>query len=156
MSGIYPELWSTSYINPIFKSNDPSKPCNYRGIAINPCIGKLFNSILNSRLDKHLETNKLIHPCQIGFSKKCRTSNHVYVLKTLIDKYTNKKGGKLFACFVDFRRAFDTVIHEGIKYKLLQNNIGGNSYRNIKNIYSKYKVCIRIGNRLHHLFVRPY
>jgi hypothetical protein len=45
----------------------------------------------------------------------------------LIDKYINKKGGKLFACFVDFRRAFDTVIHEGIKYKLLKSGIGGNS-----------------------------
>jgi hypothetical protein len=48
----------------------------------------------------------------------------MFVLKSLIDKYINKKGGKLFACFVDFRRAFDTVIHEGIKYKLLKSGIG--------------------------------
>ena len=32
-SGIYPSKWSSAYLCPIFKSSDPSKPENYRGIA---------------------------------------------------------------------------------------------------------------------------
>jgi hypothetical protein len=32
-SGIYPSKWSSVYLCPIFKSSDPSKPENYRGIA---------------------------------------------------------------------------------------------------------------------------
>jgi hypothetical protein len=40
-------------------------------------------------------------------------------LKTVIDKYINRKGGKLFACFIDLRKAFDTGIHAGIRYKLM-------------------------------------
>jgi hypothetical protein len=39
-----------------------SKPENYRGIAINSCIRKLFNSILNKRLDKYLEKHNIINP----------------------------------------------------------------------------------------------
>jgi hypothetical protein len=79
-----------------------------RGIAINSCIGKLFNSILNKRLDKYLETHNIINPCQIGFTSKSRTSDHMFVLKSFIDKYNSGKGGgKLFACFVDFKKAFD-------------------------------------------------
>ena len=70
-------------------------PENYRGIAINLCIGKLFNTVLNNRLDKYLIDNNLINKCQIGFSKKARTSDHIFVLKTLIDNYINRKGGKL-------------------------------------------------------------
>jgi hypothetical protein len=66
---------------------------NYRGIAINSCIGKLFNTVLNNRLDKYLIYNNLINKCQIGFSKKARTSDHIFVLKTLIGKYINRKGG---------------------------------------------------------------
>ena len=31
----------------------------------------------------------------------------------IIDKYCSKKGGKLFACFVDYRKAFDSVKHAG-------------------------------------------
>ena len=93
-SGKYPHKWALSYFCPIMKAGSPSKPENYRGIAINSCIGKLFNSILNKRLDIHLDKNNIIHPCQIGFSKKSRTSDHMFVLKTILDKYTNKKGGK--------------------------------------------------------------
>ena len=72
---------------------DSSMQENYRGIAINSCIGKLFNTVLNNRLDKYLIDNNLINKCQIGFSKKVRTSDHILVLKTLIDKYINRKGG---------------------------------------------------------------
>ena len=133
---------------PIFKSSDPSKPENYRGIAINSCIKKLFNSILNKRLDKYLEKHNIINPCQIGFTSKSRTSDHMFVLKTLIYKYNSGKGGKLFACFVDFKKAFDKVIHSGIKYKLLKYNISGHFYKILSDMYSKSQLCVKIGNYL--------
>ena len=147
-SGNYPTQWTSAYISPVYKSGDSSQPENYRGIAINSCIGKVFNSVLNSRLDNFLETNNIIHNSQIGFCKKCRTSDHVFVLKTLIDKYINRKGGKLFACFIDLKKAFDTVIHEGIKYKLLKHNITGPFYNIIKNMYSKNSLCLRLNDQI--------
>jgi hypothetical protein len=140
---------------PIFKSSDPSKPENYRGIAINSCIGKLFNSILNKRLDKYLEKHNIINPCQIGFISKSRTSDHMFVLKTLIDKYNSGKGGKPFACFVDFKKAFDNVIHSGIKYKLFKYNISGQFYKILSDMYSKSQLCVKIGNYLTPNFNSP-
>ena len=124
-SGIYPANWATGYITPIFKTGDCRQAENYRGITINSNIGKLFNTILNTRLDKFLEENNVIDDSQIGFKKNALTSDHMFVLKTLIDKYINQPGGRLFTCFVDFRKAFDTVIHPGIKLKHKENNIGG-------------------------------
>ena len=154
-SGQYPVQWSSAYLSPVFKSGDVSKPENYRGIAINSCIAKLFNTVLNNRFDKFLEEHKIISRFQIGFAKKSRTTDHMFVLKTLIDKYINKKGGKLFAFFVDFRRAFDTIIHEGIKYKLLKSGIGGNFYSIIKDMYSKNDLCVKIGSEIT-LFFKSY
>ena len=147
-SGTYPRKWSWSYICPIFKAGNPGKPENYRGIAISSCIGKLFNSVLNRRLDSHLEKNSIIHPHQIGFCKKSRTSDHMFVLKTILDKYTNKKGGKIYACFVDFKKAFDRVIHSGIQYKLLKNHIAGKFYTILKDIYKKNEMSVKVGNIL--------
>ena len=48
-----------------------------------------------------------------------RPSDHMFILKTIINKYCNTKEGRMFACFVDFQKAFDTVILPGIKLKLL-------------------------------------
>ena len=147
-SGHYPDKWSQSFICPIFKSENPKKPENYRGIAINNNIGKIFNIILCNRFDKYLLDNQIIHESQIGFSKKARTADHIFVLKCIIDKYLKLGHKKLFAGFVDFRKAFDKVIHCGIMLKLLQCNINGFFYRILKCMYSNDKLCVKINNKM--------
>lgn len=144
-SGFYPSSWAMGYISPIFKTGDNSKPDNYRGITITSNIGKLFNMVLNNRLDTFLEENQVITNVQIGFTKNARTSDHMFVLKSLIDKYTNMKGGKLYTCFVDFQKAFDSVIHPGLQVKLRELNINGKFYDIISNLYTKSKLCVRLG-----------
>ena len=41
----YPESWAKGYITPIFKSNDPCDPNNYRELTIKSNLGKLFNNV---------------------------------------------------------------------------------------------------------------
>jgi len=78
----------------------------------------------------------------------CRTSDHIFSLRTLIDKYVNgSTRGKLYACFIDFKKAFDSVWHEGLLTRLLQYNINGNFYSLIKNLYSKSKCFIKLGSK---------
>ena len=137
----HPNIWSESFICPLFKSGDKKNPENYRGIAINSSIGKVFNIILCNRLDKLLLENKIIHENQIAFSKKAHTSDHIFVLKCLIDKYLNCGNKNVLACFVDFPKAFDKVIHTGIMLKLLNCNIDGYFYRILKCMYNRQNMC---------------
>ena len=102
-SGKYPDNWLCGYIIPIYKKGEITDPCNYRGITIISCVGKLFNMIINERLLKFFTTKNIIHNNQIGFTKGSRTSDHIFVLHTLINKYLNR-GEKLYACFVDLKR----------------------------------------------------
>ena len=146
--GYYPDNWAKGYITPIFKSNDPSDPNNYQGITISSNLGKLFKSVLNVRLDNFLENHDLIHPTQIGFTKNARTADHCFVVKCLIDKYCGSKDGRLYACFIDFHKAFDSVIHNGLKLKLLQYNIGHKFYNIIKNMYSKSVACVKVDDNI--------
>ena len=60
---------------------------------------------------------------QVGFRKGFRTSDHVFTLKTLIDNTLNNKK-KLYTCFVDFKKAYDSVWRDGLFLKLLQAGIG--------------------------------
>lgn len=48
---------------------------------------------------------------------------------------------------VDVRRAFDSVLHEGLLYKLLKINVGGHFYNLIKSLYCNSTCAIRIGDK---------
>ena len=69
-----------------------------------------------------------------------------YAGRTLIDKYVNCHKTKVYACFVNFRKEFDSLWHDGLLYKLLQINVRGNFYKVIKSLYSNSTCSIRIGN----------
>ena len=50
-SGRYTKIWADGYITTIHKANDMTDPNKYRGITVTSAIGKVFDSILNTRLD---------------------------------------------------------------------------------------------------------
>jgi hypothetical protein len=127
-------------------------PNNYRGITITGRIGKVFNRVLSLRLDKFLQDHNIIHESQIGFTKKARTADHMFVINCLINKYCSSKDGRLFACFVDLKEAFDTVIHVGIKIRLLDIGVGSLFYNIIKQIYDISKSCVKIQNQISDFF----
>ncbi len=105
--GFFPEIWNKGLISPIHKNGDKLDPNNYRGICVNSNLGKVLCSILNTRLLHFLMKHNALSKCQIGFLPKCRTSDHIFTLQTLIEKYVHQNKGKCFACFIDFKKAFD-------------------------------------------------
>ena len=106
----------------------------YRGISLSSNLSKLFNSILQTRIDKYLEENKLIRLEQGGFRKDHRTSDHIFILQTIIQKYT-KNSGKLYACFVDLKKAYDSVWRQGLIHKLEKIGINRKTTNLIKDMY---------------------
>ena len=145
-SGLYP--WHTSVITPIYKSGNPFSPDNYRAIAVGSCMGKLFSSIL---LDRMLEFKNTYCPDpkeQLGFSKGAQTNDHILTLKTLVDKYTKKKKVKLYACFVDLRKAFDTVCRDLLLHKIACLGITGNFFNCLSDMYKNSIARIKISKLL--------
>ncbi len=139
-----PDCWSEGFLVPIFKKGDKEQPTNYRGISITSCLGKLFSRLLSTRLINYLELNNTMSCFQGGFQKNKRTSDHIFVLKCIIEQSKANKQ-PLFACFVDLRKAFDTVWRQGLLYKLLyQNNISFKYTRIIKNMYSDLHGMVKI------------
>lgn len=140
---VFPKKWSTGFVTPIFKSGDKSDPANYRGITLSSCLGKVFTKILNNRLNCFLEDNNILHPSQSGFRRNARTADHVLLLKTLIMQ-AKKKKQKIYACFVDLKKAFDTVWHRGLLYTLRVNGCGANFTNLIESMYLQSESCIKV------------
>jgi hypothetical protein len=142
-SEVYHELWRENYIKPIFKGACLNNPSNYRGLALSSCFGKFFSKILHNRLHSFIENNNILHKGQIGFHKGCRTSDHIFTLKTLIDK-AFRSTKRLYACFVDQKKAFDTVNRGALIYKLSCLGIKANFLNIMKNMYREVNYYVKL------------
>ena len=155
-NGDFPKEWAHGYIIPIHKKGEKDNPENYRGITLLSCLGKVFTSALNKRLLTYAEANNILQPEQAGFRENFRTSDNIFVLKTLLDKYVRgrpkKKENFLFTCFVDLRKAFDKIDRNKLFTKLSEKGIVGKFLSVIKSIYSKDKSCVRNGNEVSESF----
>ena len=116
-SGLVPTQWSIGNIIPIYKQKgNKDEAANYRPITLLSCMGKLFTRIINNRLQSFSESHDKITQCQAGFRKSFSTIDHIFALNTLINLAQNKRK-KLFCCFIDLKRAFDTIWRDGLFHK---------------------------------------
>ncbi|NRB81826.1 MAG: endonuclease/exonuclease/phosphatase family protein [Saccharospirillaceae bacterium] len=148
-AGCYP--WNNSIITPLHKKGDREDPDNYRAIAVSSTIGKLFSTILLERFIKFRTSNCPDPPNQLGFTKGAQTYDHILTLNTITSKY-KRKGKKVFAVYVDFKKAFDSVCREALFYKLAMSNIRGKFYNVLRHMYSHSTGQIKLSNHVSNTF----
>ena len=138
--------WLTSLLVPIHKKGPTDIPDNYRGIALISCLAKFFYAILNNRLMHFCLQNEILSPSQLGFLSGNRTSDAHIILHNLINEYCRKRNTKIYGCFVDFSKAFDSIPRDKMFQKLLDIGVTGKFYDIIKYIYEGDQVCIKLNN----------
>jgi hypothetical protein len=151
-TGVYPNEWANAIIIPIHKKGNVNEPSNYRGIALLSNIGKLFSKIINNRIVAWSIENGKMFEEQAGFTKGKSTVDHIFVLESVIRKYLSKKGGRFYTVFVDFSKAFDTVPHMHLFYRLITEGVHGRVLNVLTDMYSKLKSCIQSDEKLTKLF----
>ena len=142
---ITPE-WLTGMIVPIYKSGPKLDTSNYRGITLISCLGKLFLSILNTRLHIFAKTQNILSESQLGFVPGNRTSDAHIIIHNLVRKVCHKNNGKIFSCFVDFQKAFDSIPRDVLLKKLNNYGITGKFFNVLRIIYTSDKACIKLNN----------
>ena len=153
-SGQIPESWTIGMIMPIYKNKgDKGDFDNYRGITILSCLGKLFTSVINARLNRYSNEVNLLNENQTGFRKGYSTLDHIFLLKNIIDILVNQCKQKLFCAFVDYKKAFDTVWRSALWHKMLESGISGNLYNVILNMYNNIKSCVNVNGVLSEYFI---
>lgn len=144
-TGLIPDTWLSGIIKPIYKNKgDRDDLDNYRAICLTSNLGKVFTSVINTRLNKMSDEFRLISDSQGGFRKGYSAQDNIFILHSLISLYLSS-GKKLYCAFIDFRKAFDTVWRVGLFQKLLKNNISGKVFNVILNMYTNIKSCVKMG-----------
>ena len=80
---------------------------------------KLFQQVIEKRLQKHLEENGFFSKYQSGFRKSKSTNDHLFRLSQNIMESFNR-GEHVIVALLDVEKAFDNVWHNGLRYKIYQ------------------------------------
>ena len=120
-TGEQPKQWRIDTIIPIPKpKRDHSIPKNYRPIAISSCLGRLLQKIIASRLQAFCLTLGIFKHNQSGFQINRSTLNAFLPLYHNI-LLSNKYSSNTYILKTDFDKAYDSIWHAGLLYKLKHN-----------------------------------
>ena len=133
--GYFPKDWNYGLLRLIHKGSDTDDENNYRAITLNSCLGKLFCTILNQRINPLLEQENMFCNEQGGFRKNRRATDQIFLLKNIVRRYvTNNK--YLYTCFVDFSKAFDSIWRKALIGKLSKLGVNGKFLDILRSIYN--------------------
>uniref|UniRef100_A0A6P7HGP3 Uncharacterized protein LOC114348469 n=1 Tax=Diabrotica virgifera virgifera TaxID=50390 RepID=A0A6P7HGP3_DIAVI len=149
---ITPHNWSEVIFTMIFKKGNRDDPANYRGIALLNCVEKIFTNILLNRLRDWLEVNNVLPECQSGFRGSRGCNDNVFTLTSAVQLQLRLKKRKVYAAFVDYKRAFDSIIHHLLWQKLFGLGVSSKIIAILKNIYDNARMYIKTPNG----YTRPF
>lgn len=113
-----PRHWKIAEVIVIPKPGKPTTEISsYRPISLLPTMSKVFERLFLVRLNKIIDSRKLIPNHQFGFREKHSTLDQVHRLTDLLER-TYEQNKVCSAIFLDVAQAFDKVWHRGLEFKL--------------------------------------
>ena len=124
--GSFPILLKKAKIIPVYKQNEKSLFTNYRPISILSSVSKVFERIIYNQLYEYLARSKIFYKGQCGFRKHHSTEHATLELVDRVTKAMDKNQLPL-NIYLDLSKAFDTLDHGILSYKLDYYGIKGQS-----------------------------
>jgi hypothetical protein len=151
-----PSQWNQGIIHPLFKSGstDIRNPLHYRPLTLMCASYKIYCDILNKRLSSWLELREHISDEQNGFRSLRSCMDHVYVLYNVLQNRMLLKQDT-FCCYIDAKKAFDSVNRTCLYYKMMSMGVKGKIYKAVKSLYEDFRCTVRVNNLYTDFFSIP-
>ena len=145
MHSYLPSEMNYGIITPIIKDKfgDATDSENYRPIMSSSIMLKLFEYCILTKIEPFLPLNDRQH----GFRKKYSTTTACFALKETVMLYNNGNSD-VYASFIDFRKAFDSVDHNILIQKLHKIGLPDNIVRVIAFWYDNQMVRVKFNSCL--------
>ena len=135
-----PADWEVGIVIPLYKKGDKMDLNNCRGITLMDVVGKLFGSIMRGRLERWYSEGRIAEE-QAGFRKGRGCMVQGYSLSQVVLKRLEMQK-MTYLCFVDLRKAYDSVWGEGLFRKLEEGGTPNKLVRLIRMWYGNGKVRV--------------
>ena len=111
-------------------------------VCLSSIFSKIFTRILNVRLQKWADDNKLKSEEQAGLRRGYSTIDNAFIFNSFVQKYLDKRR-KVYVAFIDYRKAFDSV-NRSVLWKILcKNDIIGKMLVIRQGIYEDVRCNVR-------------
>lgn len=151
-TGIFPRHLKSSFIIPIYKSGSRNDVTNYRPIAIQSTLAKVFESLVLDQLASVLK-NKLVSE-QHGFQRGKSTVTNLVILEGVVMNALNE-GAQVDCIYLDFSKAFDRVNHQLLLAKLQGYGVNGPLLMWLESYLSNRTLVVRYGGATSRPFSVP-
>ena len=123
-TGKFPSECKKGNVVPIHRKDDKQNVKNYRPVSLLPICDKIFERLIYNIMYNFLTENDLLSPNQSGFRSGDSSINQLlsinYEVLNAFVKVLNYRG-----MFLDISKVFDKVWHDGLIFKLRQNDRSG-------------------------------
>jgi hypothetical protein len=110
-----PHQWKKSIVVPIHKKGDKTDCSNYRGILLLSTSYRISSNILLSRLIPYADEITGDHQCD--FRRNRSTTDQIFYIDQILEKKW-EYNGTVHQLFIDFKKAYDSVMKEAL-YNIL-------------------------------------
>ena len=149
-----PENLKTGVILTLFKGKgaNTNNKDNYGGIAMFPTLCKIYEMILLSRLEVFAKQKGFFSEMQFGFQEGIGCTEAFFTILETINHILEWEC-KIYNCFLDARKAFDTVWIDGLLFMLfIELEVGNRMWLTIKDLYTDVKAQILYSGSLSRQF----
>lgn len=128
------------------KDRDLSDPASYRPINLAPNISKVFEVLIKEALEEVCTRKKIIPDNQFGFRYGHSTEHAIGKLLSDVNGHLNNNE-IVAACLIDIEKAFDTIWHNGLLYKLIKKGFPAQLINMVDNMINGQEFIVADGIR---------
>ena len=138
-----PNEWKCHSIVPIFKAGDKSQVKNYRPISLLCIVSKVLEHLIYIKVCKFIINNNILYHHQLGFRQHHSTTQQLLTFLSKIYPALNNHS-QCDIIYLDFKKAFDSVPHQGLLLKLWKIGVVGSLWKWLREYLTNrcQRVCI--------------
>ncbi len=149
VSGILPSAFGESEVFILYKGKGPrDDPNSYRGINLINDFCRLFERLLEHRIQTWMRATTPQGPMQFGFREGVGTQDAFFILSTVARSVVRIREQPYFSCFVDLKKAFPSVLRSKAISILRTSGAPANTVRAIEALFSDNSCRLRMNEYL--------